>query len=117
LWVITEGTKLSQRAQQIYTGNSRLVLSVASVWEILIKVKAGKLNLPQPCVPYLVRKLAENRIDVLPITLDHVLRIEALEIHHGDPFDRILIAQSIEELLPTISADPIFSKYPVEIIW
>ena len=64
LWAITEGTKLGQRAPKIYTGNSRLLLSVASVWEILIKVKAGKLNLPQPCVPYLVRKLADNRIDV-----------------------------------------------------
>lgn len=117
LWAIAEEAKLSQRAQKIYTGNSRLSLSVASVWEILIKLKAGKLNLPQPCGPYLVRELAKNRIDVLPVRLDHVLRVEGLETHHRDPFDRILIAQSIEEDLPIITADPIFSKYPVEIIW
>ena len=92
-------------------------MSIASIWEILIKVQLGKLNLPQPAGPYIIRKLAENRIEVLPITLDHVLGIESLPLHHRDPFDRLLIAQSIEEGWPIITADPWFARYPVEVIW
>jgi PIN domain nuclease of toxin-antitoxin system len=117
LWAISDDPRLSRRAQQTFTGPNDLWLSVVSIWEILIKVKAGKLPLPQPAGPYLVRKLGENRIEVLPIKLDHVLKIERLEVHHRDPFDRILIAQSIEEKCPLITADPIFERYPVDVIW
>ena len=117
LWAISNDGRLSRRAQQIFTGPSDLWLSVGSIWEILIKAKAGKLPLPEPSGPYLVRELSENRIEVLPIKLDHVLRIETLAVHHRDPFDRILIAQSIEEKLPLITADPIFERYPVDLIW
>jgi PIN domain nuclease of toxin-antitoxin system len=83
----------------------------------LIKVKAGKLRLPHPAGPYIVRKLGDNRIEVLPIKLDHVLWIENLEIHHRDPFDRILIAQSLEEKLPLVTADLIFERHLVDVIW
>ncbi len=117
LWAIAEEDKLSRRAQQVFTGPNQLWLSVASVWEILIKVRAGKLPLPEPAGPYVVRKLAENRIDVLPINLDHVLRIEAMPVHHRDPFDRILIAQSQEEKLPLVTADPVFERYHIQLIW
>jgi len=117
LWAISDDGRLSRRAQQIFTGSNALWLSVASLWEILIKVKAGKLPLPEPSGPYLVKELVENRIEVLPIKLDHVLRIESLAVHHRDPFDHILIAQSIEEDLPLITADPVFEHYPVDVIW
>ena len=117
LWAVADEGKLSRRVQQIYTGANDLWLSVASVWEILIKVRAGKLALPDPSGPYLVKKLAESRIEVLPIKLDHVLRIESLPVYHRDPFDRILIAQSLEEKLPLITADPVFERYRVDLIW
>jgi PIN domain nuclease of toxin-antitoxin system len=117
LWAISDDQKLSRLVQRTFTGPNHLWLSAASIWEILIKVKAGKLPFPEPSGPYLVRKLAENRIEVLPIKLDHVLRIETLAVHHRDPFDRILIAQSIEEKLPLITADPIFERYPIDVIW
>jgi len=70
-------------SKNIYWPND-LWLSAASVWEILIKVQAGKLPLPRPSGPYLVKQAAENRIEVLPITLDHILRIESLAMHHRD---------------------------------
>jgi len=117
LWAIAEAQKLSPRAQQVYTGSNELWLSVASLWEALIKTKTGKLPLPQPAGPYLVKELAKNRIEVLPIKLDHVLRIESLPGHHRDPFDRILIAQSLEEKLPLVTADPVFDRYEIELIW
>jgi PIN domain nuclease of toxin-antitoxin system len=117
LSAIAEEEKLSRRVQQIFVGPNDLWLSVASFWEILIKVRAGQLPLPEPSGPYLVKKLAENRIGVLPVKLDHVLRIESLEAHHRDPFDRLLIAQSLAEDLPLITADPVFDRYPVQLIW
>jgi PIN domain nuclease of toxin-antitoxin system len=117
LWAIAEEGKLSRRARQIYTGSSDLWLSVASMWEILIKVQAGKLPLPEPAGPYLVKKLVQNQIELLPITLDHVLGMESLPMHHRDPFDRMLIAQSIAEGWPIITGDPWFSRYPVDVVW
>jgi len=117
LWAISDDGRLSRRAQQTFIGPNDLWLSVASIWEILIKAKAGKLPLPEPLGSYLIKKLGENRIEVLPIKLDHVLRIETLAVHHRDPFDRILIAQSIEEKLPLVTADPIFERYPIDLIW
>jgi len=117
LWAIADDRRFSRRAQKVFTGPNDLWLSVASIWEILIKVKIGKLPLAEPAGPYLVKKLGENRIEVLPITLDHVLKLESLAAHHSDPFDRILISQSLEEKLPLITADPMFERYPVEVIW
>jgi PIN domain nuclease of toxin-antitoxin system len=64
-----------------------------------------------------VKKMTENKIEILPITLDHVLRIETLPPHHSDPFDRMLIAQSMEEKLPLLTGDRVFGNYPVEVIW
>jgi PIN domain nuclease of toxin-antitoxin system len=117
LWAIAEDGKLSRRAQQIYTGSHDLWLSVVSIWEILIKVQAGRLPLPEPTGPYLVKKLMKENIEVLPISLHHVLRTESLAPHHRDHFDRLLIAQSIEEGWPIVTADPLFARYPIEVIW
>ena len=117
LWAISGNPKLSRRAKEVFTGPSDLWLSAASVWEILIKVQVGKMDLPLPAGPYIVKKLAENQIEILPVTLDHVLCLESLPSHHSDPFDRILIAQSIEEGWPVVTADSAFEHYPVQVIW
>lgn len=117
LWAISGDERLSRRAAELFAGPSDLWLSVASIWEILIKVRIGKMPLPVPAGPYIVKKLAQNRIETLPVTRDHVLKIETLPMHHGDPFDRMLIAQSIEEKLPLVTADHVFAHYPVELIW
>jgi PIN domain nuclease of toxin-antitoxin system len=117
LWAIADEEKLSRRAQQVYTGPNHLWLSVVSIWEILIKVRTRKLPMPQPTGSYLVSELAKNKIEILPLKLGHVLRLESLPAHHRDPFDRILIAQSLEEEIPLVTADPVFEKYPVRVIW
>jgi PIN domain nuclease of toxin-antitoxin system len=116
LWGLTEEARLSQAVRTLLPV-ADVWMSVASIWEIITKVQVGKLTLPSPVGPFLTAKVASNGVSVLPITLDHVLRIESLELHHRDPFDRILIAQSIEEKLPLVTADPHFERYPVEIIW
>lgn len=117
LWAISGNPKLSQRAGEVFAGPSDLWLSVASIWEVLIKVQVGKMPLPEPAGPYLMKKLRENRIETLPVRLDHVLKVETLPMHHHDPFDRVLIAQSLEEGWPIVTGDPAFSEYPVKVIW
>ena len=117
LWGIAGDTRMSQHARDVFVGPSNLLISVASIWEILIKAQVGKLNLPQPAGPYIISKLAENRVETLPINLDHLLVLERLPMHHRDPFDRILIAQSMEEGWPIVTADRDFKKYPIRVIW
>ena len=116
LWGIAEESKLSQRVR-VLLPSAQSWFSVAGVWEILTKVQIGKLALPSPVGPFLTSRLAANGVRILPITVDHVLQIENLELHHRDPFDRILIAQSLQEKLPIVTADPLFQQYPVEVIW
>ncbi len=117
LWAIADDPKLSPKAKKIFTGPSDLWLSAASVWEILSRVQAGKLPLPVPAGPYIVREMAKNHVELLPINLDHVLRLESLPVHHRDPFDRVLIAQSIEEDLPIVTGDSHFARYAVQVLW
>jgi len=117
LWAISGDKRLSRRAAEVFAGPSDLWLSVASIWEVLIKVQVGKMSLPVPTGPYIVKKLVENRIKTLGVSRDHVLKVETLAMHHHDPFDRMLIAQSLEEDLPLVTSDAAFKNYPMRIIW
>jgi PIN domain nuclease of toxin-antitoxin system len=90
---------------------------VASLWEIIAKVQIGKLALPSPVARYLSVQLRENGVSVLALTFRHVLRLEQIPMHHRDPFDRILIAQSLEESIPLVTSDGSFHRYPIDLIW
>lgn len=116
LWGLQHEDRLSRRVQTLLP-KSDVWISVASLWEIIAKVQVGKLSLPTPVGDYLAAKLKTNGVMVLPITFDHVKRLEELSLKHRDPFDRMLIAQSIEEKLPVVTADPLFKQYPVQVIW
>jgi PIN domain nuclease of toxin-antitoxin system len=116
LWGVSDVAKLSERVRKLLPV-AETWLSVVSLWEILVKSQSGKLRLPQPSGPYVMAKLKLNGVKLLPITVHHVLRIESLPMHHRDPFDRMLIAQSLEENLPLVTADPLVARYHVEVIW
>ena len=116
LWGPQQEEKLSRRVQTLLPA-ADLWISVASLWEIITKVQVGKLTIPTPVGDYLFAKLKGNGVLVLPITFDHVKRAEKLPLHHRDPFDRILIAQSSEEKLPIVTSDPVFARYAVALIW
>lgn len=116
LWGLQHEERLSRRAQTLLPV-ADVWISVASLWEIITKVQVGKLTLPAPVGEYLSAKLKANGVLVLQITFDHVKRLERLPLHHRDPFDRILIAQSLEEKLPIVTADPLFAPYALEVIW
>ena len=118
LWAIREDERLSLRAREIFiAGRNELLLSVASIWEILLKVQVGKIRFEEPAVGYLKRQIFKNNIRMLPILMDHVAHLESLPLHHRDPFDRILVAQSMEENLSLLSADPLMKSYSVSVIW
>ena len=116
LWALTDESKLSERVRKLLP-QADTWFSVASLWEILIKAQVGKIPLPRPTGPFVMSKLQLNGVRILHVTPDHVLRVESLPDHHRDPFDRMLIAQSLEEHLPVVTADRVFARYPVELIW
>jgi PIN domain nuclease of toxin-antitoxin system len=118
LWTLTDDPRLSTKAKDIFAlSKNDLLLSVASIWEILTKVQIGKLPLPTPAAAYLRSQLKLNRIEVLPLQFDHVLQLEQLPLHHRDPFDRILVAQAIAEDIPILSADILLKQYQVSLLW
>ena len=116
LWGIQHEEKLSRRVQTLLPA-AEVRISVASLWEVITKVQIGKLTLPAPVGDYLAAKLKANGVLVLQIAFDHVRRLESLALHHRDPFDRMLIAQSLEEKIPLVTSDPLFALYPVEVLW
>jgi PIN domain nuclease of toxin-antitoxin system len=118
LWFITADPRLSSPAQQaLAAGSNQLYMSLASVWEIAIKVGIGRLPIPAPLESFIPEQLRLNRIELLPITMEHTFQVAHLPLHHRDPFDRIIIAQSIRESMPLVSADEAFDAYPIQRIW
>lgn len=88
-------------------------VSVASLWEIAIKVSIGKLKAPDD----LPDRVEELGFDLLPVAADHVWRVRQLPDHHRDPFDRLLIAQAQVERMPIVTADNSFEPYDVPTVW
>jgi len=118
LWWIADDRRLSPRASEVIAdGRNDLLFSVASGWEIAIKVGLGRIELPSPMERFLIEQLWENHIEVLPIQMSHALHVHALPHHHRDPFDRMLVAQAQLEKLPILSSDRRIAKYDIEILW
>lgn len=118
LWFVAGSDSLSIKARDLIVDmNNDLFLSVASLWEIAIKMSIGKLKLLRSFEQIIPAQLEENFINILPIELNHLSQIIELPFHHRDPFDRLIIAQGMTEGLPVISSDASFQMYPVEVIW
>lgn len=90
---------------------------MVSAWELVLKMETGKLKLPEPVSVYVPTRMAHYGIESLEVTLQHVLRCDSLPLLHRDPFDRLLIAQSLVEEIPILTADPQFPKYSIEVLW
>jgi len=118
LWYISGSDKLSSPAKNFISDlNNQIILSSVSLWEIAIKISLGKLELLQPFNQIIPHQLEENDISILPIELRHLDALINMPFHHRDPFDRLIIAQSIVEEIAIISPDQNFFKYPVNLIW
>ena len=113
-------TRLSAAYQRILTdGANEFVLSPASIWEMAIKVRLGKLNLNGVSLEDATGRLrVQQKIGLLPIKRSHLLRIAALPKvkDHGDPFDLLIIAQALTENLPVLTSDGKFHRYGVNVV-
>lgn len=118
LWWVSDSPRLSPAAREHcrHAGN-QLFLSSASIWEIAIKARIGKLTIPAPLDVFLTEQLNINAIESLPVTLQHALRVAELPDHHRDPFDRMLVAQALTESLPILTSDTAIRAYGVEVVW
>ncbi len=113
IWSLAADRRLKRTARRaIEDGSNRVWVSVASAWEIEIKMALGKLQLPDD----LLAQMTAVKFDALPIRIEHALCLRRLPVLHPDPFDRILIAQALCEGLTHVTSDPILSGYPVRII-
>jgi len=118
LWWDTQSSQLSPKAFALCSDKTNtLLLSLASVWEIQIKSQLGKLTLPKSLAEIVERQQQTNQIELLPITLTHILALSQLPDHHRDPFDRLLIAQARVENISIISNDSVFRQYAVQVVW
>lgn len=93
-----------------------LVVSAVAPWEIAIKWRQGRLPIPDEPQRWVPRVIREFGAQVLPITVEHAVRVANLPDHHRDPFDRLLIAQAQAERMPVVTADRSFLAYEVEVI-
>src|SRR3990170_6045875 len=118
LWWVMDEAALSTRARQlIQDGASVLYLSAASAWEISIKAALGKLRLSGEPGKVITEQMAANGIHPLPIQVSHALHVYDLPPHHRDPFDRMLVAQSLLEDLPIVTPDEHLARYSVKTVW
>ncbi|SRR6266481_5227368 len=106
LWFLQDDPQLSRSAKaSIEDPNNRKLVSIASCWEIAIKAGLGKLELGESAGALLGREIPRNCFEFLPITLSHASAVESLPPHHKDPFDRLLVVQSLAEGTPLVSHD------------
>jgi PIN domain nuclease of toxin-antitoxin system len=118
LWFLNDAPQLAPTAKSLIADPAnRKFVSMATCWEIAIKVGLKKLDLGEPATTFLPRELAANNFAVLRIEQAHVTFVETLPPHHKDPFDRILISQSLLETMPIVSADTLFDPYGVTRLW
>ena len=119
LWFVNDDWKLSADARLlIEEPGIDIHLSLVSIWEIAIKSTLGRgLELPRPFVQFIDVVLQNYDFKVLEISISHLKRVSELPLRHRDPFDRLLIAQSLAEDLPIISSDSAFDRYPIVRLW
>jgi PIN domain nuclease of toxin-antitoxin system len=117
LWFMTGDGRLSATARRaMENASAAWCLSAASVWEMAIKSSLGRLTLPAAVAEYVAGKVRAGLV-VLPVEWSHAAAVEILPHHHGDPFDRLIIAQAQAEGLSLVTRDAVFRDYGVRVIW
>ncbi len=118
IWWLTDQSRLSARSLQALMNNDNTVtLSVASIWEMTIKLKIGKLSVVGDLKDIVQQQVQVNRIHLLAISSVHALKTLDLPLHHRDPFDRMLIAQALSEEMTLITTDASMTAYGVNVWW
>ncbi|GAB4580802.1 MAG: type II toxin-antitoxin system VapC family toxin [Anaerolineales bacterium] len=118
LWFIGGQTKLSRKVKElIEEPENQPYISIASLWEMAIKTSLGKVSLDQPLETLIPEQMSVNGIALMGLSFDHVVQVGKLPFHHGDPFDRMLIAQAMVEKMPIASVDGAFDDYGIKRLW
>jgi PIN domain nuclease of toxin-antitoxin system len=118
LWWLRDDHRLSDVARSMLGGGStELLWSLASSWEVAVKITVGKLDLGRPVERLFADLVTEQGVDLLPVGHEHCSRVAALPLHHRDPFDRMLVAQAQEQGVPLLSADDKLRRYDVDVLW
>jgi PIN domain nuclease of toxin-antitoxin system len=118
LWEIAGDPRLKLAVRiALKDANNRLFVSIASLWEISTNLANGRLRLPGQDLDIVLEFMRVWRITLLPVQLDHVLAPAKLPFHHGDPFDRMLIAQANVEGFRLVSSDAKIRLYQVDLFW
>lgn len=113
LWWQGDDRRLSPPARRAIAVADIVWVSAASGWEVAIKSALGRLRLDEP---FAVTVAADDFTE-LPVTLAHAARLQALATHHGDPFDRMLVAQAMVEGATLVSRDAALAAYGVPVLW
>jgi PIN domain nuclease of toxin-antitoxin system len=115
LWFAMDDSRLTEASKKLFLdGNNKLFLSIASSWEIFIKLGMGKLIIAsKDPAGFIKDQLTRNSIALLGITYEHTAGLLSLPPIHKDPFDRIIIAQALHDNLPVLSSDSVFVEYGV----
>lgn len=118
LWFIEGNLNLSDIARNLIEDQrNQRFLSIGSLWEMSIKVSIGKLELKMAFTELVRREVYGNAIELLKIQPEHLDELAKLPFHHKDPFDRLMIAQSLAENIPVVTKDSAFGSYPVTVLW
>ena len=117
LWFVNDSEEIPEALYNLLESDVDLLLSVASLWEIAIKLNIGKLTLPKQYAEFMSEQIKINDIEILPISLEHLNLLSTLSLHHKDPFDRLIITMALTENLTVISKDSAFDSYGIKIIW
>jgi PIN domain nuclease of toxin-antitoxin system len=116
IWFLEGNKSLSKTRRQIISEpQNDVFLSIASLWEIAIKISLGKLTLAKHFSD-VIKQIAVENIEILPISPEHTIQVSILPFHHRDPFDRIIIAQAQIENLPVMTDDSNFNNYGIKIL-
>lgn len=118
LWLITADERLSKTAQNTFLNpENHLYFSIASLWEICIKKSLKKISLKKGWLEIIQNEMRTNKIQWLPVDIEHCVKVTELPFHHRDPFDRMLVAQSMIEGLAILTRDARFKNYEIKCIW
>ena len=118
LWAINDDPKLPEQvAAVLENGENELYLSIASLWEIAIKVSLGKLQLDFSFIDLVTLKLVKSDVQILAITPEHLTVLSELPFHHRDPFDRLIVAQTKAEEMVLLTRDKTLKSYGIDSMW
>jgi PIN domain nuclease of toxin-antitoxin system len=117
IWFLSGNNELSEEVvSEIENENNTIFVSIASLWEIGIKESIGKIKI-KGGLSQLMTEILKSNIEIIPISIEDILVLTALEFFHRDPFDRLLIAQGMNEQCVIVSKDEQFKKYKIPTLW